>query len=120
MSLTPAFRYPGGANQSGAKSMDDDLKRKLEEVFAQLTALQLVVNEALSLALYHEPDPDQAVTSARKDIDQMIATTEKMAISGPNAEFRKRHIERIRSLVKPLLDSIEKRVSQLKQERTIH
>ena len=101
--------------------MDDDLKRNLEEIFAELNALQLIANEALSLALYHEPDPDQAVALARRDIDQIIEGTEKMATArGSNVEFRRRHIETVRALVKPLLDAIEKRVSQLKRERTIH
>jgi hypothetical protein len=99
----------------------DDLNLKFAEIFAQITALQLVTNEALSLVLCREPDPDQAVASARKDIDRMIELSEKAAIAaGSSVGIRKLSIERVRSLMKPLLDSIEKRVSQLKLERTMH
>jgi len=48
--------------------MDDhDLNRKFAEILAQLTALQLIANEALSLALYHEQEPDKAVYLCEKE-----------------------------------------------------
>lgn len=100
--------------------MEDDVKRQFAEIHAQLTALQLIANEALSVALSYASDPDRAVNLARRDIDEMIEATEKLAIAGPKAEFRKQYIERVRALMKPLLDAIEKRVSQLKLERTVH
>jgi hypothetical protein len=92
--------------------MNADLTRKFAEILAQLTTLQLIANEALSVALYHDPDPDEAVAAARRDINHII----DVAKAGPNAEFA----DRVRSLVTPLLDAIEKRVSQLKHERTLH
>jgi hypothetical protein len=100
--------------------MDDDLKQKFAEIFAELHALGLIVNEACSLALSHEQDPDNAIVLARKDIDQIIGLTEKTAIAGPNAEFRRWHVEKVRSSVKTQLDAIEKRLSHLKQGRAIH
>ena len=100
--------------------MDDELKEKFAELFAQLHALQLMVNEALSVALSYAEDPDNAIVLARREIDQIIERTEKMAIVGPNAEFRKGHIEKVRSLVKAQVDAVEKRVSRLKRDRAKH
>ncbi len=100
--------------------MGDDLKQKFAEIFAELHALRLIVSEAFSIALSHEQDPDNAIVLARKDVDQIIGLTEKRAIAGPNAEFRKWQVEKVRSLVKTQLDAIEKRVSHLKRGRAIH
>ena len=83
-------------------------------------ALALIVNEACSFALSHEKDPDRAVGLLRLDIDQIIGSTEKGAIAGPNAEFRKWQVDRVRSLVKAQLDAIEKRLSHLKRDRPTH
>jgi hypothetical protein len=100
--------------------MDDDIKRAFAEIHAQLQALRLIVNEALSVALCHEPNPDNAVVLARRDIDQIIEIAEKEATAGSNVEFRKGQIEKIRSLVKTQLDAIEKRVSRLQHDRALH
>jgi hypothetical protein len=100
--------------------MDDDLKQKFAEVFADLHALRLIVSEAFSIAISHEQDPDNAIVLARKDIDQIIELTERKATAGPNVEFRKWQVEKVRSLVKTQLDAIEKRVSHLKRGRAIH
>jgi hypothetical protein len=100
--------------------MDEDLERKFADLFAELHALRLLVNEALSIALSHESNPDHAAVLARQDIDQIIERAETEAIAGPNAEFRKWQIEKVRSLVKTQLDAIEKRVSRLKRDRAIH
>jgi hypothetical protein len=100
--------------------MDDDLKQKFAEILAELHALRLIVSEAFSIALSHEQDPDNAIVLARKDIDQIIGLTEEKAIAGPNAEFAKWHVEKVRSSVKNHLDAIEKRLSHLKRGRAIH
>ena len=91
-----------------------------ERFFVELHALRLLVNEALCIALSHEQDPDNAVAPARKEIDQIIELTEKKAIAGQNAEFRKWQAERVRSSVHAQLDAIEKRVSRLKRGRAVH
>jgi rRNA maturation protein Rpf1 len=100
--------------------MDDDVKRAFAEVLAELHALRLIVNEALSVALCHESNPDNAVILARQDIYEIIEKAEKEAIVGPYAEFRKWQMEKVRSVVAAQLDSIEKRVSRLKRDRAIH
>jgi hypothetical protein len=77
--------------------MDDDLNAKFAEIFVELHALRLIVNEALSVVLSYDDDPDNAVVFARKEINEMIERAETMATAGPNAEFRKWHL----SLISP-------------------
>jgi cell division septum initiation protein DivIVA len=100
--------------------MDDDLKRKFVELFAELHAIRLITNEALSITLSHEQNPDNAVVLARREIDQIIETAEKMAKTEENAEFRRWHFDKIRVSVKTQLDAVEKRVSHLRRGRAFH
>jgi hypothetical protein len=100
--------------------MDDDVKKELANLFAELTALRLLVNEALSIALSHERYPDTAVSLARKDLSDIIERVAKTAISDRNApEYQVWFVDRVRASVMAQLDSIEKRVSQLQKNRTV-
>ena len=101
-------------------SHHDKLDHKFADIFAELHALRLIVSEALSLALSYDADPHNTVVLARKDIDDIIERTETTATGGPNAEFRRSHIEKVRSLVMAQLDAIEKRVSRLRRDGAIH
>jgi hypothetical protein len=75
MTPGPCFRYPGTGNQPGATSMGDD-DRRFAEIFAELHALRLIVNEVFSMVLSLEADPANAVVTARKHITETIERAE--------------------------------------------
>jgi hypothetical protein len=99
MTPGPCLRYPGTANQPGATSMGDD-DRRFPEIFAELHALRLIVNEVFSMVLSLKADPANAVVTARKHITETIERAETMAIAaGSNLEFRMWYVGKVSSLI---------------------
>jgi hypothetical protein len=72
MTPGPCFRYPGGANQPGAKSMSEEDDRRLDRKFAdiriELEALRLMMNEIFCVALALYDEPASAVVAMRRHI----------------------------------------------------
>jgi len=100
--------------------MDDEDKKEITRICAEMQAMRLVVNEALAVALSHEADPDKSASHARLDLTKVLDETERRAKEGPNAEYRLWFCGLVRNSLDALLDAIEKRVSQLKLGRTAH
>jgi ATP-dependent Clp protease ATP-binding subunit ClpA len=102
--------------------MDDDVKQKLTTLYADIMAVRLVVNEALAVALSHETNPDMAVSLARKAVEDIIDSTVEKAVATTtesNSESRRSLFEKVRASVNAQLDAIEKRVSRLRNDRTV-
>jgi hypothetical protein len=105
-------------------SEEDDRarNRKFAEIFVQLNALRVLLNEFFSVVLVREADPANAVVAVRGHLMETIGRTETMAIAGggPNVEFRKQHIVKVWASVNAQLDAVEKRVSQLRRGQATH
>lgn len=99
--------------------MDDEAKKEFADFYVEMVALRLIVNEALSVALSHEANPDSAVSLARQDLEQISDEAAKKLSAGKSAEFATWFVGRVRASVSAQLDSIEKRVSKLRTDRTI-
>jgi hypothetical protein len=101
--------------------MDDETKRALAKILAEIQAMRLIINEAVAVALSQSENPDTIASFGRQDIEKIISDTEKMAESTLRArEFDKWQFAQIRANVKAQLDAIEIRVSRLKLGRTSH
>jgi len=58
--------------------VDDATKQEFVNLFAEIVALRTLVNEALSIALSHERNPDIAVSLARKDLSDIVERVASM------------------------------------------
>ena len=104
--------------------MSEDIKRLIVSLQFEIQALALITNEALSVALSKEADPDSAVSLARNDLTRILDESERKAIDAEigkdRKEFRKWFFAQVRESVAGKLDAIEKRVSRLTQTRRLH
>jgi hypothetical protein len=104
--------------------MDDETKLELVNIRAELQALRLAVNEALSIALSHEANPDKSVILARDDLKKIVGLTRdemtKKATDSTSQQFALWFVGLVDKSISSLMDEVERRVSQLKRDRALH
>ena len=104
--------------------MTDDDKIEFAKLRADLQAARLAANEAMSIALSHEVDPDKAVSLARGDLRKIVDETRakmlEIATDETNRQFGVWFAGLVGESIESLMDQVEKRVSQLKQNRALH
>jgi hypothetical protein len=91
--------------------------RRFAEVFAELNAARLIVNEAFSMALSLHDDPAATVITTRNPIKETIETMTTNAEANP--EFR-RFVGSVRKSISEQLDAVERWVFQLKRGQATH
>jgi hypothetical protein len=94
--------------------------RRFAEVFAELQALRLIVNEAFSMVLSLGDDPVAAVVTTRNHIKEGLERTETMAISGEGIPGFRKFVGKVEESISGQLDAVERLVSQLRRGRATH
>ena len=100
---------------------DNDVRNMLIQCQAEIQAVSLLVNEALSMVLSLDANPDKASTLARKDVEEMAAKAEKIAAGKEGlTETQQWFFQLVHASLRRKLDAVEKRVSTLSKDRTTH
>ena len=104
--------------------MTKEEKLELVKLRAELQAVRLAANEAMSIALSHEADPDKAVSLARVDLKVIVEKTRDEMLAKATDEasqiFGLWFVGLIAQSIASLMNEVEKRVSQLKRDRALH
>lgn len=112
-----------GANATADEDKIITLQHLIFALEADSQAFALIANEALSIALSHEADPDIAIVNARTAITKILDGVDAKVATMPegrNKAFRQWICKRTRRTASGALDAVEKRVSMLKQHRIKH
>jgi hypothetical protein len=93
--------------------------RRFAEVFAELQALRLIVNEAFSMVLSLD-DPVAAVVTTRNHVREALERTETMATGGEGIPGFRKFVGKVEESISGQLDAVERLVSQLRRGRATH
>jgi hypothetical protein len=93
--------------------------RRFAEVFAELQALRLIVNEAFSMVLSLD-DPVAAVVTTRNHVREALERTETLATSGEGIPGFRKFVGKVEESISGQLDAVERLVSQLRHGRATH
>jgi hypothetical protein len=94
--------------------------RRFAEVFAELQALRLIVNEAFSMVLSLGDDPVAAVVTTRNHVKEALERTETMATRGEGIPGFRKFVGKVEESISGQLDAVERLVSQLRHGRATH
>ncbi len=100
---------------------EQSLRGLLIQCQAEIQAVSLLVNEALSLVLSLEADPHNATAMVRRDVEEMAGKAQAMAENKKRlTETQQWFFKLVHDSLARKLDALEKRVSSLDPERTTH
>ncbi|MCL2428379.1 MAG: hypothetical protein FWD12_04025 [Alphaproteobacteria bacterium] len=94
--------------------------RRFAEVFAELQALRLIVNEAFSMVLSLGDDPVAAGVTTRHHVKETLERTEAMAAGGEGMPGFRKFVGKVEESISGQLDAVERLVSQLRHGRATH
>ncbi len=100
---------------------DNEVRSLLIQCKPEIQAVSVLVNEALSMVLSLDDNPDQSFSIARKDVEEMAARAERVAAGDKGlTDTQQWFFQLVQASLKRKLDAIEKGVSTLMKDRPTH
>jgi hypothetical protein len=104
--------------------MDEQTRRELALIRADLQAVRLVLNEALAIALSRNTDCDRTIAEARRSVKRLIDETEASVSAvntdKPALQFNRWFMSLVQKSTTSLFDDIELRVCYSNDDRPVH